>query len=48
MALREHENQIRLSMLPGALQYDKDKVTEAPSDPMSKFTDKISEDEERI
>ena len=48
MTLEKHEEYIRLSMLPGAVRYDKDNVQSSPEDPMLKFAEKISEDEELI
>ena len=48
MTLEKHEEYIRLSMLPGAVRYDKDQVQTSPEDPMLKFAEKLSEDEELI
>lgn len=48
MTLQKHEEYLGLSMLPGAIRYDKDHVQSTPEDPMAKVVEKISEDEERI
>ena len=44
--LERQEDYIRLSMLPGAVRYDKDNVQSSPEDPMLKFAERISEVEE--
>lgn len=44
--LEKKEQYQRLSMLPGAIRYDKDKVQSSPEDPMLKFAERISEIEE--
>ena len=49
-AIRKTEAEIeglRLSMLPGAINYDKDSVQSSPEDPMVKFGVKICELEEQ-
>ena len=45
-ALELRKDYIRESMLPKAIQYDKDNVSASPADPMSKFVDKLSDLEE--
>lgn len=44
--LERQEDYIRLSMLPGAVRYDKDNVQSSPEDPMLKFAERISDAEE--
>lgn len=44
--LDKKEQYLELSMLPGAIRYDKDKVQTTPEDPMLKFAEQISEIEE--
>ena len=46
--LRKHEHELRESMLPSAIRYDKDSVSSSPQDPMSKYAEKISDTEEII
>ena len=41
--LERKESDLTLSMLPGAIQYDKDKVDNSPDDPMLKFAERLSE-----
>ena len=45
-ALEQRKEYIRESMLPKAIQYDKDAVSSSPVDPMSKYVDKLSDLEE--
>lgn len=47
MRLEQREAYARLSMLPGAIRYDKDHVMSSPEDPMGKFAERISDLEER-
>lgn len=44
--LGQKESDLTLSMLPGAIQYDKDKVDSSPDDPMLKYAERLSEIEE--
>ena len=44
--LKRGDDNLTLSMLPGAIRYDIDKVRSSPSDPMSKFTERISDIED--
>jgi len=48
IAIKKHEEQLRLSMLPGAIRYDKDNVNSSPQDPMLMYAERISDDEEKI
>lgn len=48
LTLERHEEYLRLSMLPGAVRYDDDKVQSSYQDPMGAFAEKVSEDEELI
>ena len=41
--LGQKESDLTLSMLPGAIRYDKDKVESSPEDPMLKFAERLSE-----
>jgi len=48
IAIKKHEERLRLSMLPGAIRYDKDNVNSSPQDPMLMYAERISDDEEKI
>ena len=39
--LEQDEEYTRLSILPGAMQYDKDTVKNSPTDPTGKIAEKI-------
>lgn len=41
--LGQKESYLTLSMLPGAIRYDKDKVESSPEDPMLKFAERLSD-----
>ena len=44
--LGQRESDLTLSMLPGAIRYDKDKVESSPEDPMLKFAERLSDIED--
>ena len=44
--LERREDYLTQSMLPGAIQYDKDSVQSSPSDPMAKYAERISDIED--
>lgn len=39
----EQINDLRISMLPSAIRYDKDRIQSSPSDPMINFAEKVEE-----
>ena len=39
---------LKLSMLPGAIRYDKDKVQASPQDPMAQYAVRLDELERKI
>lgn len=45
--LRLHKEDVRLSLLPGAIQYDKDRVNVSPDDPMLRMIQKLEKVEEK-
>ena len=45
--LRLHKEDVRLSLLPGAIQYDKDRVDVSPDDPMLRMIQKLEKVEEK-
>lgn len=47
ITIRMHKEDVRLSLLPGAIRYDKDRVDTSPDDPMIKMIEKLEKIEAR-